>query len=203
MWARCEVGSFLPGIDLPGPRPRLEGAGATLSCVTRYSLRGLRLRPGEEHREVVAIDLEPFVLGGETYSPQGAATEAGLVVQRATSGDVFHLSFSATLRGPCMRCLGEAEVSIDVLATEYQDASPSAGPELRTEYVKASDLLLTSWARDLIGSELPEQILCRPDCLGLCGLCGKNLNLEPHEHEDVPGDPRWAALEALRSIDAD
>ncbi len=176
--------------------------GATLSSVsTLFAAEGLRLRPGEEHREVVAVDLEPFLLGGETYSPQGVATDAGLIVQRATSGDVFHLSFSATLRGPCMRCLGDAEVSIDVSATEYQDASTTAGPELRTEYVMASDLLLTSWARDLIASELPEQILCRPDCLGLCGLCGKNLNLEPHEHENVPGDPRWAALEALRSID--
>jgi uncharacterized protein len=171
--------------------------------VTRYSLRGLRLRPGEEHREVVAIDLEPFLLGGETYNPEGGATEAGLIVQRATSGDVFQLRFAATLRGPCMRCLADAEVSIDAYATEYHDSSPKAGPELRTEYVKASDLLLTAWARDLIGSELPQQILCRPDCQGLCGLCGTNLNLEPHEHENVPGDPRWAALEALRSIDSD
>jgi uncharacterized protein len=169
--------------------------------VKRYSFRSLRLRPGEEHREAVAIDLEPFLLGGETYSPAEGETEAEVVVQRATSGDLFQLRFGATLRGPCMRCLAAAEVSIDANATEYQDSNPKAGPELRTEYVSASDLLVTAWARDLIGSELPEQILCRPDCQGLCGICGKNLNLEPHVHEDTPGDPRWAALEALREAD--
>jgi uncharacterized protein len=169
--------------------------------VTRYPLRNLRLRPGEEHREIVAIELEPFALGGQSYVPNPPVADATVIVQRATSGDVFQLGFTATLAGPCMRCLADAEVTIRADATEYQDASTSAGPELRTEYVEASDLLLTAWARDQIGFALPEQILCRPDCQGLCGVCGKNLNLEPHEHEDVGGDPRWAVLAELRVED--
>ena len=45
---------------------------------------------------------------------------------------------------------------------------------------------------------LPAKILCRPDCAGLCPECGKNLNEEPHTHEEEHGDPRWAVLEALR-----
>ena len=50
----------------------------------------------------------------------------------------------------------------------------------------------------LIALALPEKILCRPDCAGLCPVCGKDLNREPHEHEDEAGDPRWAALSELR-----
>ncbi len=171
--------------------------------VTRYSVQGLRLRPGEEHREDVKVELEPFVLGGQTYGATGSPITAALVVQRATSGDVFLIDFTAVLEGPCMRCLEDAHVTVRANATEYQASSPTAGPELRTEYMKASDLLLTAWARDLIGAGLPEQILCQRDCAGLCGICGKNLNLEPHEHKDTSGDPRWAALEALRGVDAD
>ncbi len=34
--------------------------------------------------------------------------------------------------------------------------------------------------------------------LTTCPACGKDLNLEPHTHEDDATDPRWAALEALR-----
>jgi uncharacterized protein len=45
---------------------------------------------------------------------------------------------------------------------------------------------------------LPDKILCRPDCAGLCPECGKNLNDEPHTHEEAIVDSRWAALEALR-----
>jgi hypothetical protein len=29
-------------------------------------------------------------------------------------------------------------------------------------------------------------------------MCGKNLNDEPHEHEEEPDASRWSALEALR-----
>ena len=29
-------------------------------------------------------------------------------------------------------------------------------------------------------------------------MCGKDLNEEPHEHEEEHSDPRWAALEQLR-----
>ena len=57
---------------------------------------------------------------------------------------------------------------------------------------------MSEWARDAVALALPDKILCRPDCAGLCGVCGKNLNDEPHAHEEQHGDPRWAALEALR-----
>ena len=57
---------------------------------------------------------------------------------------------------------------------------------------------LRAWARDSLVLSLPDQILCRPDCAGLCGECGKNLNDEPHTHEEEHVDPRWAALEELR-----
>jgi uncharacterized protein len=59
-------------------------------------------------------------------------------------------------------------------------------------------LHLSTWARDAIALELPDQILCRPDCAGLCPMCGKDLNVEPHEHLERDPDPRWAALEELR-----
>ena len=52
--------------------------------------------------------------------------------------------------------------------------------------------------RDAIALALPEQIVCRDDCAGLCAECGKNLNDEPHTHEEQHTDSRWAALEALR-----
>ncbi len=50
----------------------------------------------------------------------------------------------------------------------------------------------------MVALALPEQILCRPDCAGLCPVCGKNLNEEPHEHPEEPADSRWEALNALR-----
>ena len=97
-----------------------------------------------------------------------------------------------------MRCLRDAVVDIAVDAREYHALADDAADELRSEYVADEGLQLSQWARDAIAATLPEQILCRDDCAGLCPVCGKDLNEEPHTHEETQLDPRWAALEALR-----
>lgn len=166
--------------------------------MTRFPLRNLTLRPGEEHREEVDLEIEPFELGGQRYLSVPAAVPAALTIAQATSGDVFALSFVARLHGPCMRCLVDAVAEVPIEASEYQDADPDASEELRTEYVVDDQLELSAWARDAVALELPEQILCRADCAGLCPVCGRNLSEEPHEHSEERADPRWAALEQLR-----
>jgi uncharacterized protein len=167
--------------------------------VTRFPVRGLRLRPGEEHRETLGLVLDPLVLGGETYHVSPPETRAELVVQRAASGDLFRLAFSTRLEGPCMRCLAPASVLVEVAAQEYEATDAGTDEELRIEYVSDGELDVASWARDQTALALPDQILCRPDCAGLCPTCGKDLNVEPHEHAEEAVDPRWAALEALRT----
>src|SRR5918999_4030343 len=166
--------------------------------MTRFPLRRLRLRAGEVHREPVEIELEPFDLGGQRYLAVPQEVEADLTVVQATGGLDLWLAFDARLHGPCMRCLADAVVDIHVDAREYHDTDAGAAEELRSEYVADDQLELTAWARDAIALALPDQILHAPDCAGLCPICGKNLNLEPHTHDDVPGDPRWAALEELK-----
>jgi uncharacterized protein len=98
-----------------------------------------------------------------------------------------------------MRCLGPASVEIAVDAQEYEASDPAAPDELRSEYVHDGELEVGAWARDQVALALPEPILCRPDCAGLCAVCGKNLNDQPHVHDDDAVDPRWAVLEQLRS----
>ena len=164
-----------------------------------FPVRRLRLRPGEEHREVVRVTLEPFVLGGQEYVANPTEVPAELVVQRATTGDLFRLTFSTTLEGPCMRCLAEAVARVDVEAQEYEATDPGADDELRSEYVSDGEVDVQTWVRDQVAFAVPDQILCRPDCAGLCPVCGKDLNVEPHTHDDEAVDPRWAALEALRT----
>jgi uncharacterized protein len=84
-----------------------------------------------------------------------------------------------------------------ISAREYQ-ATSADDDELRTPYVVADRLDLSAWARDALALALPDQILCREDCAGLCPVCGADLNVDPHEHEEEVVDPRWAALEELR-----
>jgi DUF177 domain-containing protein len=168
--------------------------------VDRFSVRALRLRPGEERRQALQLTLDPLVLGGERYVPAPRRTTAELVVQRAATGDLFHLAFATRVEGPCVRCLAPAGTAVEVDAQEYEATDP--GPdeeELRSEYLADGELDVGAWARDQVAVALPDQILCRPDCAGLCPVCGRDLNVEPHEHAEEALDPRWAALEALRT----
>jgi uncharacterized protein len=166
--------------------------------MTSFSMRSLKLRPGEEFRSEQEIALEPYELGGERYLPVPAKVEAEFTVTRASTGTVFELRFTSRVHGPCQRCLADAVVEREISAREYQATSGDAAEELQTQYLVDDRLDLSGWARDALALALPDQILCRPDCAGLCPVCGKDLNVEPHEHEEAHGDPRWAALESLR-----
>lgn len=166
--------------------------------VTTLDLQRLRLRRGEARDLSLEVELEPFVLAGQRYEVVPVPVPVAVTVSQAAGATVFDLRFHAHVSGPCMRCLGHAEVDADVSARELHDADAGPGDDLRSDYV-ADDLLdVAAWVRDAIALALPDQILCKPDCAGLCPVCGKDLNVEPHEHADRELDPRWAALEQLR-----
>jgi DUF177 domain-containing protein len=127
-----------------------------------------------------------------------AAVPAELAITKATTGTLFELKFATRLHGPCYRCLGDAVLEVAIDAREYQATNPQESDELRTPYLEDDNLNLAAWARDAVALALPDKILCRADCAGLCPACGKNLNDEPHVHEEHETDSRWSALERLR-----
>lgn len=166
--------------------------------MTTFNLRNLRLRSGEQFRDELEVDLEPLVLGGTEYAPLPERVPVELTVTKATTGSVFQLSFRAQLHGPCFRCLRDTAIDESVDAREYHASSPESDEELRSPYVVDDTLDLSAWARDALALGLPLQIVHAPDCAGLCPVCGKDMNEEPHTHDEVASDPRWAALDELR-----
>jgi uncharacterized protein len=89
-------------------------------------------------------------------------------------------------------------LELPIAGREYQATNPDGAEELTTQYVADDRLDLSGWARDASALELPDKILCRPDCAGLCPVCGRNLNDEPHTHDEELVDPRWSGLAELR-----
>ena len=166
--------------------------------MTTLDLRTLRLRPGEVRRETLEVEADPFVLGGQRYESTPATIPVELEISQASGATVFDVRLRAHLSGACMRCLGFAELEREVTAREFHDPDAPAGDELRSDYVVNDQLQVSTWTRDAIALELPDQILCREDCEGLCPVCGKDLNVEPHEHLERDPDPRWSPLEELR-----
>jgi uncharacterized protein len=167
--------------------------------VTTLDLRKYRLRSGESLRDEQEVEMAPIELGGQRYLVVPETVPAELTISRASTGTVFELRFHIRLHGPCFRCLGDAVLDEDLSLREYQAESPGGVDELTTPYVKDNRLDLSAWARDGLVLALPDKILCRPDCAGLCPVCGVDLNAEPHEHEGDEQDPRWAGLAELKN----
>src|SRR5690242_12008114 len=115
--------------------------------MTSFSLRQVKLRPGEEHREAVDVELSAFEFGGQRYMPVPETVPAALTINRANTGTVFRLAFNARLHGPCYRCLDDAVLDLRLDVREYQAESPDDGPddgELTTPYLDARNLDLSA-----------------------------------------------------------
>ncbi len=161
-----------------------------------FDLASLGLSPGEARKLDLDVEVEPLTLGEERYSAAEPRVPVRLEVARLAGGHSLRLRFDAALEGPCMRCL---EAGAAAVAVNAQEVHQAAGEDLeqRSPYVVGDALDLSAWSRDALALELPDQIVCRAECLGLCATCGENLNAHPeHEHE-ADADPRWAKLAEL------
>lgn len=166
---------------------------------TIVDLASLSLSHGQGVRLESPVRLEPLELGGQTYVPQGEMAETRLDISRPSNGYAFRLRFPLHVEGPCMRCLEAAEMAAEIDAREI-DQADTEDEELRSPYVVEDELDLGRWAHDAAILALATQILCRPDCAGLCPVCGESLNdgdPEAHKHS-TGGDPRWAKLDELK-----
>jgi uncharacterized protein len=162
-----------------------------------FDIGRLGLSSGEGRRLELGVPVADFDFGGQRYRVSGGTVDATVDVAHTTSGYSLRLRFDTALEGPCMRCLDDAGRPVGVDAREVDQ--PGGGEELRSPYVEDDELDIGAWTRDALALALPTQIVCSEDCLGLCSVCGENLNRAgaDHGHEPEP-DPRWAALRGLR-----
>ncbi|MDO9409947.1 DUF177 domain-containing protein [Patulibacter sp.] len=162
-------------------------------------LSGLRMSPGEGRRLDLTVLLDAVRLSEQGYAPDPDLQEVRLDISRMLGGGyALQLRFDTTIAGPCMRCLTptRSEVEVDVRELEQKKRDPEE--QFDSDYVKGDELDLHRWANDSFVFSLPVRVLCRPDCLGLCPECGKELNDDPtHTHAKGP-DPRMAALSGIR-----
>jgi uncharacterized protein len=166
---------------------------------TIIDLARLSLSPGEGKRLEMPIRLEPLELGGQEYAAKPEAPAARLDLSRPATGYAFRLRFAVHVEGPCMRCLSPGALDFEVDSREI-DQPLTEDEELRSPYVTDEELDIGRWAHDAAILALPSQLLCRPDCKGLCPVCGESSNdADPADHRHAPKvDPRWSKLKDLK-----
>src|SRR4051795_13650737 len=146
-----------------------------MAAYTTIELDRIARDPGDGKR--IEVDLDPGTvrLGADEYAFEPTPAKVRLDVSRTATGHALKLAFAGELAGTCMRCLGPARVPVEVEAREV-DQPRTDDEELRSPYVTDGELDLSGWAHDALALSMPQQLLCRPDCAGLCPVCGESLN---------------------------
>ncbi len=148
----------------------------------RFDLRTLRFGDASETWRSFPVEVAPFVFGGLDYEVTGGVVDLRLTAARVGDRLTLTAEFEAHVVGPCQRCLEDADVRVGGRGVEYALHGESEG-EGDEGYVAASVVDVERWVRDLIADALPQRLLCRDDCRGLCPVCGADLNADPdHGH---------------------
>ena len=178
----------------PPSSTKIGTSGAVTSPLV-VNLAELLRRPGTQkavHSVTPAYGLKVV----DSAVPDGADLTVDVVLESLTDGIVVAGSVGAPWEALCRRCLepvtGTAEAEVHEL---YQPASATPSDDAFT--FRGDQLDLEPMAREAILLELPLAPLCRPDCAGLCAVCGVNRNEGDCGHEAVVRDARWAALDEL------
>lgn len=164
----------------------------------------LRAAPGTERR--YAIDGVQMDIAEDLRL--AAPIEGEVRLSRTGRSIMARAHLTTALDGTCGRCLQQVVAPIDVSIEE--EALPSididtglpVDRDAEPEALRLDDhheLDLGEPIREAIALAEPIALLCRPDCRGLCLVCGENLNDAPgHAHAEDAGDPRLALLAEWR-----
>jgi len=190
-------------------------------ALEQVDLDALGLSHGDASRIDGTVAVGEVDLGGQGYLPSPPEPPVRVDVSRTSAGYALRLRFEVALEGPCFRCLEPASnlVAVDVREVDQpvegvagtppgsrpgvdegdEDEDEASAAELTSPYVEDGVLQLDRWSRDALILALPNQILCREDCRGLCAYCGESLNgADPEAHDHGQNlDPRWSKLRDL------
>jgi uncharacterized protein len=117
-----------------------------------------------------------------------------LRLTRTNRGVLAKGQFSTRLKAECVRCLEPFLLVLNVPMEEMFSFSAAADP---IYFIDEGWLDLRQPLREQILLNLPMHPLCRPDCKGLCGTCGRNLNEGSCNCSTEEIDPRLADLKKL------
>jgi uncharacterized protein len=162
-------------------------------------VRELLQKPGAHRHVVVRAPLEDLATPVAEVPPDRPVT-VDVEVESVVEGLLVTGTVSATAVVRCVRCLRALDQEVEVEVREL--FALEGGDDEDEGYAVLPDdrLPLDTMARDALVLAFPAFPLCRPDCAGLCPVCGADRNTHDCGHGGTETtDPRWAGLADLRT----
>ena len=137
-------------------------------------------RRGEALEVCVETGFDEFCMNGNSY-PVKKKTPVRLTIKSPSPKKVFIAAEAEyVLSAPCDRCLREVEFSIpisyeqEVDFSKAQEECPDGLEEISC--ISGYDLDVDRLVYEELLVAFPAKVLCREDCLGICNICGADLN---------------------------
>lgn len=152
------------------------------------------------------LEIPPAHLPPELVHPHVVPVTGRIHLLRTNRGILVEGELHGNVAGQCGRCLTDLVLPVSArLEEEFQPTVDVVrGSFLVVEEDDAALLIndqhildLSEVMRQAMVLEVPMNQVCRPDCAGLCPICGSDLNEGPCECEPADVDPRWAQLGEL------
>lgn len=180
--------------------PPRDDAAALVIRISQILEGGYTLHTAVSPRALQIPPCDDTVLG-EDVRIEGRLT-------RMAEQVYFHGCIHGVVTMPCSRCLTPAqtefmtETQVVFLPPSFDtSAAAEGGANLADEidlYIHNGTMVdLRPLVREQVVLSFPIQALCRPDCAGLCHVCGCNLNHETCACRSDDLDPRFAVLHQL------
>lgn len=148
--------------------------------------------PGETFLLDVSFPIQDINYNGCSYQVQNMSIVGKYVFsdERIT----LDARLTATVKSECVRCLGDAFYNIDAQIKEHLSKTNSDDFKIVNNSIDLAEI-----AEENIIFNLPEAMLCKQDCKGLCPNCGTDLNKKTCDCNDQSKAPK-NAFGALKDL---
>ncbi len=112
--------------------------------------------------------------------------DGSALVTRTAQGLLVQVRLKAEITVECVRCLAEFSQPLEIDFTELYAFTPASTTETGLLVPESGKINLAPLVREEMLVAIPISPICRPECQGLCPVCGENLNevSQPHRHEE-------------------
>jgi uncharacterized protein len=107
-------------------------------------------------------------------------------INRTQQGLLVQGEFSACTQAECSRCLTPFQQPLSTTFDELWAYAYSSVTESGLIVPEDGNIDFAPIVREYLLIEEPINPICKPDCRGLCEVCGENLNLNSCEHHPAP-----------------
>lgn len=124
--------------------------------------------------------------------------EGKVTFLRTDDGVVGYGVLAVGIEADCARCAELTQKTVEIELEECFRPAMDIAPGEQISPIDGNGYInLRPILRDLAIVSTPMQILCRPDCKGLCPRCGIDLNQEHCDCKLDDVDPRLAVLKLI------